>query len=51
MQNTNQEKQSYPINQDFIIGKKLEGGIKFSSVTDLNLRVISLKRLKNLFQG
>ena len=30
MQNTNQEKQSYPMNQDFILGKKLEGGIKLS---------------------
>jgi len=27
MQNTNQEKRSYPMNQDFILGKKLEGGI------------------------
>jgi len=26
MQNTNQEKRSYPMNQDFILGKKLEGG-------------------------
>jgi len=34
MQNTNQEKQSYPMNQDFILGKKLEGGIKLSTVTD-----------------
>jgi len=34
MQNTNQEKRSYQINQDFILGKKLEGGIKLSTVTD-----------------
>jgi len=34
MQNTNQEKQSYPMNRDFILGKKLEGGIKLSTVTD-----------------
>ena len=34
MQNTYQEKQSYPMYQDFILGKKLEGGIKLSTVTD-----------------
>ena len=34
MQNTYQEKRSYPMNQDFILGKKLEGGIKLSTVTD-----------------
>ena len=44
MQNTNQEKLSYPMNQDLILGKKLEGGIKLSTVSDFNLREISQKQ-------
>jgi len=43
MQNTNQEKQSYPMNQDFILGKKLEGGIKLSQLLILSLQGINQK--------
>ena len=43
MQNTYQEKSSDPIDKDFLFGKKLEGGIKLSTVTDFNLRAINQK--------
>ena len=34
MQNTYQEKSLDPIDKDFLFGKKLEGGIKLSTVSD-----------------
>ncbi len=51
MQNTNQEKQSYPINQDFILGKKLEGGIKFSTVTNFKPAGDQPEAIKKLISG
>jgi excinuclease ABC subunit B len=51
MQNTNQEKRSYPINQDFILGKKLEGGIKLSTVTDFKPAGDQPEAIKKLITG
>jgi excinuclease ABC subunit B len=51
MQNTNQEKKSYPINQDFILGKKLEGGIKLSTVTDFKPAGDQPGAIKKLISG
>jgi len=51
MQNTNQEKQSYPINRDFILGKKLEGGIKLSTVTDFKPAGDQPEAIKKLISG
>ncbi len=51
MQNTNQGKQSYPINQDFILGKKLEGGIKFSTVSDFKPAGDQPEAIKKLILG
>jgi len=51
MQNTNQEKQSYQINQDFILGKKLEGGIKLSTVTDFKPAGDQPEAIKKLISG
>ena len=51
MQNTNQEKQSYQSNQDFILGKKLEGGIKLSTVTDFKPAGDQPKAIKKLISG
>jgi len=51
MQNTNQEKQSYPMNQDFILGKKLEGGVKLSTVTDFKPAGDQPKAIKKLISG
>jgi excinuclease ABC subunit B len=51
MQNTNQEKQSDPINQDFILGKKLEGGIKLSTVSDFKPAGDQPKAIKKLISG
>ena len=51
MQNTNQGKQSYPINQDFILGKKLEGGIKLSTVTDFKPAGDQPEAIKKLILG
>ena len=51
MQNTNQEKQSYPMNQDFILGKKLEGGIKLSTVTDFKPAGDQPEAIKKLISG
>ena len=51
MQNTNQEKQSYPMNQDFILGKKLEGGIKLSTVTDFKPAGDQPEAIKKLILG
>ena len=51
MQNTNQENKSYPINQDFILGKKLEGGIKLSTVTNFKPAGDQPKAIKKLILG
>jgi len=51
MQNTNQEKQSYLMNQDFILGKKLEGGIKLSTVTDFRPAGDQPEAIKKLISG
>jgi len=51
MLNTNQEKQSYPMNQDFILGKKLEGGIKLSTVTDFKPAGDQPEAIKKLISG
>ncbi|MAJ23323.1 MAG: excinuclease ABC subunit B [Candidatus Pelagibacter sp. TMED64] len=51
MQNTNQEKQSYPMNRDFILGKKLEGGIKLSTVTDFKPAGDQPEAIKKLITG
>jgi len=51
MQNTNQEKQSYPMNQDFILGKKLEGGIKLSTITDFKPAGDQPEAIKKLISG
>ena len=51
MQNTNQENKSYPINQDFILGKKQEGGIKFSTVTDFKPAGDQPEAIKKLISG
>jgi len=51
MQNTYQEKQSYPMNQDFILGKKLEGGIKLFTVTDFKPAGDQPEAIKKLISG
>ena len=51
MQNTYQEKQSYPMNQDFILGKKQEGGIKFSTVTEFKPAGDQPEAIKKLISG
>jgi len=51
MQNTNQEKRSYPMNRDFILGKKLEGGIKLSTVTDFKPAGDQPEAIKKLISG
>jgi len=51
MQNTNQEKRSYPMNQDFILGKKLEGGIKLFTVTDFKPAGDQPEAIKKLISG
>ena len=51
MQNTYQEKQSYPMNQDFILGKKLEGGIKLSIVADFKPAGDQPEAIKKLISG
>ena len=51
MQNTNQEKRSYPMNKDFILGKKLEGGIKFLTVTDFKPAGDQPEAIKKLISG
>jgi excinuclease ABC subunit B len=51
MQNTYQEKRSYPMNQDFILGKKLEGGIKLSTVTDFKPAGDQPEAIKKLISG
>jgi len=51
MQNTNQEKRSYSMNQDFILGKKLEGGIKLFTVTDFKPAGDQPEAIKKLISG
>jgi excinuclease ABC subunit B len=51
MQNTNQEKRSYPMNQDFILEKKLEGGIKLFTVTDFKPAGDQPEAIKKLISG
>jgi excinuclease ABC subunit B len=51
MQNTYQEKRSYPMNQDFILGKKLEGGIKLSTVTNFKPAGDQPEAIKKLISG
>ena len=51
MQNTYQEKQSYPMYQDFILGKKLEGGIKLFTVTDFKPAGDQPEAIKKLISG
>jgi excinuclease ABC subunit B len=51
MQNTNQEKQSYPMNQDLILGKKLEGGIKLSTVSNFEPAGDQPEAIKKLISG
>jgi len=51
MQNTYQEKQPYLMNQDFILGKKLEVGIKFSTVTDFKPAGDQPEAIKKLISG
>jgi len=51
MQNTNQEKLSYPMNQDRILGKKLEGGIKLSTVSNFKPAGDQPEAIKKLILG
>jgi len=51
MQNTNQENRSYPMNQDFVLGKKLEGGIKLFTVTDFKPAGDQPEAIKKLISG
>jgi excinuclease ABC subunit B len=51
MQNTNQEKLSYPMNQDLILGKKLEGGIKFTTVSNFEPAGDQPEAIKKLISG
>ena len=51
MQNTYQEKSSDPIDKDFLFGKKLEGGIKLSTVTDFKPAGDQPEAIKKLVSG
>jgi len=51
MQNTYQEKSSDPIDKDFLFGKKLEGGIKLSTVSDFKPAGDQPKAIKKLISG
>ena len=51
MQNTYQEKSSDPIGKDFLFGKKLEGGIKLTTVSDFNPAGYQPKAIKELISG
>ena len=51
MQNTNQEKPSYPMNRDLILGKKLEGGIKLSTVSNFEPAGDQPEAIKKLILG
>jgi len=51
MQNTYQEKSSDPIDKDFLFGKKLEGGIKLSTVSDFSPAGDQPEAIKKLISG
>ena len=51
MQNTYQEKSSDPISKDFLFGKKLEGGIKLSIVSDFKPAGDQPKAIEKLILG
>ena len=51
MQNTYQEKSGDPISKDFLFGKKLEGGIKLSIVSDFKPAGDQPKAIKRLISG
>ena len=51
MQNTYQEKSPGPINKDFLFGKKLEGGIKLTTVSDFNPAGDQPEAIKKLISG
>ena len=51
MQNTYQEKPSDPIDKDFLFGKKLEGGIKLTTVSNFNPAGDQPIAIKKLISG
>ena len=51
MQNTYQEKSPDPIDKDFLFGKKLEGGIKLSTVSDFKPAGDQPGAIKKLISG
>jgi len=51
MQNTYQEKSLDPIDKDFLLGKKLEGGIKLSTVSDFKPAGDQPGAIKKLISG
>ena len=51
MQNTYQEKSHDPIDKDFLSGKKLEGGIKLSTVSDFKPAGDQPRAIKKLISG
>jgi len=51
MQNTYQEKSSDPIDKDFLFGKKLEGGIKLSTVSEFKPAGDQPEAIKKLISG
>jgi len=51
MQNTYQEKSLDPIDKDFLFGKKLEGGIKLSTVSDFKPAGDQPRAIKKLISG
>ena len=51
MQNTYQEKSLDPIDKDFLFGKKLEGGIKLSTVSDFKPAGDQPEAIKQLVNG
>jgi len=51
MQNTYQEKSLDPIGKDFLFGKKLEGGIKLSTVSDFKPAGDQPEAIKKLISG
>jgi len=51
MQNTYQEKPTDPISKDFLFGKKLEGGIKLSTVSDFQPAGDQPEAIKKLILG
>ena len=51
MQNTYQEKSPNPIDKNFLFGKKLEGGIKLSTVSDFKPAGDQPEAIKKLISG